>query len=347
MSLPLTFVVPGDINTRTGGYRYDKRIIDGLKDSGTAVQLVSLEGDYPFPSEQQKVQASAQFEQIPDNTHTIVDGLAFSAIPEIIAQHSDRLNFTALIHHPLALETGLSAADASVLEAREKEALSFARKVITTSKFTADTLLNYQVSANKLFPILPGTDPAPASPYADSPPWNLLCVATITARKGHEILIQALATLTDYNWQLTCAGSTQRDPDTYSQLLTSINNLNLTSRIHFAGEVDDEHLSTLYQQTDLAVLASWYEGYGMVLDEAVSRALPIVCTRGGAIQHTVPDGAGLLVNPGDAEGLARAIETFFSDTHCRQRLRDAATRAREQQRSWPKAIAEFGTVLAS
>ena len=108
----VTFVYPGDLDTRTGGYRYDKRIVEELRATKTGsgpwqIDLVSLQGDYPFPNDAQQCTADEQFDAIADGSLVVVDGLAFSVLPGIMAKHAQRLNLIALIHHPLALETGL------------------------------------------------------------------------------------------------------------------------------------------------------------------------------------------------------------------------------------------------
>jgi len=341
----LAFVIPGDINTRTGGYRYDKKIVEGLKTHHWQVELISLCGDYPFPTDSQLKKASQAFENIPTGTLTVVDGLAFGSMPGVLEKHSDRLHLIALVHHPLALETGLNSTQAAMLKSSEIAALKFARHIITTSQLTAESLEDYQVHSHRVTAIAPGTDKAPLAAHKDAPPWRLLCVATITARKGHEILLHALAQLNQQQWHLTCVGSTQRDTQTYQALQRTIRSLRLESKIIFAGEVGDAALERYYQQADLMVLASWHEGYGMVLDEAIARGLPIVCTSGGAMDQTVPEGAGIIVAPGNVDEFCSALALFMQNGSTRQNLRSAAQDARNRQRSWPVAIDEFCALL--
>ncbi len=164
MSLPsdtVYLLVPGDINTRTGGYRYDKRILEGLRALGHRVELISLEGGYPFPSASELKRADAQLAELPDQSLTIIDGLAFSVMPEQLARHANRLKLVALIHHPLALETGISNAQAAQLKHSETESLCHAQRVITTSLSTAESLRDYEVPDSRIVAVRPGTDTAP------------------------------------------------------------------------------------------------------------------------------------------------------------------------------------------
>lgn len=344
---PLYFVVPGDINIRTGGYRYDKRIIEGLAEQGWTVHLIQLYGDYPFPSAAQRAAAAEVFKALPDHAQVIVDGLAFSTLPEQLSVHQSRLQLYALIHHPLALETGLSTKQAVMLKSQEINALQNASHVITTSPSTSLSLIDYEVAAERVTTICPGSDAAPLATGSTTDSINLLCVATLTARKGHSVLFDALKQLENLQWHLHCVGSIDRDSQTYETLLNQRNANGLQPRISFAGEADDSALDNHYRQADLFVLASYHEGYGMVLDEALAYGLPIVASNAGAISDTVPEGAGLLVPPGQASELSEALRHFMTDEALRSRLRRGAQTARQNRRSWQQASSEFGQLLAN
>jgi len=345
----VTLIYPGDLETRTGGYRYDKRMAEELArlPAGHAwdVSLLSLEGDYPFPNDKQLAQANAQLATIADGTLVLFDGLAFSTMPGVLEQHANRLNIVALVHHPLALETGLSESQARTLKALETQSLRHASHVITTSELTASSLSDYDVDSNKVSAVLPGTDVAPLAQGSSSGSINILCVATITARKGHHLLFEALASLQHYDWQLHCVGSTERDVDTYEALLKQKDELDLGARVHFEGELGDDEMERFFHHADVFVLASYHEGYGMVLTEAVARGLPIICTDGGAMPQTVPEGAGIIVPTGDATALGEALRRFFDSAETRQSLLAHAATAREQLRTWTDAASELSTKL--
>ncbi|MFK7993808.1 MAG: glycosyltransferase family 4 protein [Granulosicoccus sp.] len=350
MSSQLTFVYPGDLNTRTGGYRYDKRIVEQLVDgTGKAqqwnVSLVSLEGDYPFPSAAQCAIAAARFNTIPDNTITVIDGLAYSVLPEIIASHAHRLIFVALIHHPLALETGLSEENSARLRALETEALRYASFVITTSESTAHSLVQYKVPADKIKAVLPGTDTAPIANGSVDAITNILCVATLTQRKGHDVLLEALASIVQLPWRLHCVGSIDRDISHYQNLIKTRKRFALDTHVTFTGELDEEELNRHYAMADVFVLASFHEGYGMVLSEAISRGIPIICSDAGAMRDTVPEGAGILVPPGESKSMANALHSYLTDASLRTTLKKAAITARQNLRDWQIAADEFSEVL--
>ncbi len=350
---PAHFILPGDALTRTGGYRYDRRIVLGLRETGWRIELVSLDAGFPQPGAAAMAHAQAAIAALPDDALVIADGLAFGAMPEIAECHADRLRWVALVHHPLWLETGLDEAMQRRLKASEQRALAAARRVIVTSPTTAAPVVAMGVSAERIRVVEPGTDAVshstrPAA-QADSAQrgLNLLCVATITPRKGHRVLIDALAGLCDRAWTLHCFGSLAMDPDTTAALRATIAQNGLSARVLLHGEADDAALDAAYAQADVFVLASLYEGYGMVLADALARGLPVVSTTAGAIPHTVPQTAGLLVAPGDAAALRSALADVIDDPACRERLAAGARATQGRWPTWPAACARFAQALQS
>lgn len=341
----LYFLIPGDIDTLTGGYRYDKRIVQGLRALGRTVELISLAGNYPWPDASELSAAQACLAELPDGALALIDGLASGVMQKPLASQAGRLRLVSLVHHPLALETGLSAQQAEELRASERAALQYMERIITTSDTTALSLRDYGVAAEQISTICPGTDRAPLASGSTDGTFHLLCVATLTRRKGHAVLLDALAMLQDLPWTLTCAGSDTRDAETAQSLFRQADSLALQSRIHFTGEVDEDRLQQCYHEAELFVLASHHEGYGMVLDEAIARGLPIVASNAGAMAATVPVGAGLLCPPADPLSLATALRQFMEDSDTRDALQTAARQARDDLRSWQQAATEFDEAL--
>ena len=136
----IAFAVPGDLATPTGGYGYNRRIIAELQVLGWQIDVVSVGDGFPQPSAEQRAVALALLEQLPKGTPVVVDGLALGALPEAAEKIARRAPLIALVHHPLALEAGLSSADAHKLFESERKALAAARSVIVTSRATAKRL---------------------------------------------------------------------------------------------------------------------------------------------------------------------------------------------------------------
>ena len=105
-------------------------------------------------------------------------------------------------------------------------------------------------------------------------------------------------------------------------------------------------VAPFYDQADVFVLASYHEGYGMVLTEALARGLPLVATSAGAIPDTVPADAGLLVPPGDPGALASALRRVMTEPGLRARLLAGARAARGRLPGWSDAVRAFAAELA-
>jgi glycosyltransferase involved in cell wall biosynthesis len=330
----LELLIPGNLDTPTGGYLYDRRIARGMRDLGWQVSVRQLDASFPFPSATALAHAQSVLERIPDGRLVLIDGLAMGAMPRILASQSRRLRLVALVHHPLAEETGLSQDRVRALRSSEQQALAAARLVLVTSRYTAKLVAAMGVPAGLIRTVRPGTDPAPVATGSGTSTLNLLCVAALTPRKGHATLIDALADLTRLEWNLTCVGSTAIDPATVARLRDRIERRGLTERVHLTGEVDQAELAKLYDRADLFVLATRFEGYGMALAEALARGLPVVSTCAGAVPETVPTEAALLVPPDNAAALSAALGRVLSDRELRERLAQGARAARERLTRW-------------
>jgi glycosyltransferase involved in cell wall biosynthesis len=266
-------------------------------------------------------------------------------MPEVVKPQAARLKLVALVHHPLAAETGLPRATAEALRISERLALQAVRGVVVTSQATKQALRAYEVAAERIVVVEPGTDAARLARGRIAGPLALLCVATLTPRKGHDLLIDALATLTQYEWHLTCVGSAMRSPATVEQLKRQIRRTELAARVTLIGEVDASALPAFYLDADVFVLPTRFEGYGMAVAEALAHGLPIISTMTGAIPKIVPPDAGLLVPPDDEEALRNSLERIFADPQLLATLAQGARNARESLTRWPDACARMSDIL--
>jgi glycosyltransferase involved in cell wall biosynthesis len=342
----VAFAVPGDLATPTGGFAYDRRMIAELARLGWSVDVADLGDGFPRPTPAQRAAAEAQLMAIPAGCPIVIDGLAFGVLSEIAAELAADHPLVALVHHPLALESGLSAAEAEILRASERAALANATQIIVTSPTTARLLVShYDVARERVVVACPGTDPAPAARGSNDGIVRLLAIGAIVPRKGYEVLIAALATLADLQWHLTIAGDRNRDPQTAAQLEADIQRFDLGARVAVLGAVSNERLAELYAGADIFTLASRYEGYGMVFAEAVAHGLPVIATKAGAIPETVPAGAGLLVPPDDAPALASALRRVIENRDERRRMARTARKAARMLPTWQDSARVFSRAL--
>lgn len=346
MTKELYFVIPGDIETISGGYAYDRKILNGLAANGWKVHLISLPGDYPFPSPDAVFEADRKLNQIPKKSLVMMDGLALGALPGLAKKYAEKFCWVGLIHHPLADETGLAIDVAAQLRQEETQALSFMRSIIATSSTTARQLSHeYRVAHTIVHVAEPGVEPASPSRGNSDGRVRALCVGSIIPRKGQHLLVPVMERLRHFDWDIWVIGKADKEAPYVQNFLEAIREKSLNDRIVVTGPVGAGDLQHAYLEADFFVLPSFHEGYGMVLTEAVIRGLPIISTVAGAIPDTVPPAAGLLVPPGDVDALTDAVERLITDADLRSMLRDGALAAAAKLPRWKDTVARVDRVL--
>ena len=338
------FAVPGDLATPTGGYAYDRRILAELPALGWRTSVVELGDGFPYPSAQARTTACARLSALVRGRPIVIDGLAFGVLPEaaqaLCASHS----LVALVHHPLALESGLNATQSASLRASERAALACAGHVVATSATVARLLVeDYGVPSGRVSVVEPGTDRVPTALRHEADVVMLLAIGSVIPRKAYDVLVAALARLTHLPWRLVIAGDCERDPQTVRQVNADITRLGLAGRITLLGAVACDEVAPLYAAAHLFVLPSRFEGYGMAYTEAIAHGLPVVGTTAGAIPQTVPPSAGVLVPPDDVEALAATLQQLISKPEERERLAAGARAAAFP--SWREQAALFARML--
>jgi glycosyltransferase involved in cell wall biosynthesis len=341
--LEVAFAVPGCLDAPTGGYAYARKLLALAPGFGVNLTPIRLPDGFPHPSPDELAETerllSASLRPL-----RLVDGLAYGALPAALVRRLPGATI-ALVHHPLAFESGLTPERRDALLCSEREALAEAKHVIASSRFTARLLAaDFDVPPDKLSIAEPGTEPAPRAKGTGSPV-RLLAVGAVSPRKGYDVLVRALAGLRDLEWRLTIAGSLDRAPQAADALAALIAAEGLAGRIALAGAVDDATLARLYDRADVFVSPSLFEGYGMVLAEAMARGLPIVASTGGAAAETVPDAAAIKVPPGDAAALAAALADMIADAPLRRRFADASWAAGRALPRWSDTAATVAAVL--
>ncbi|WP_150239641.1 glycosyltransferase family 4 protein [Nocardiopsis quinghaiensis] len=346
-------VVPPD-SVPSGGNTYDRRLAEALTGLGRPVRRVVVHGDWPRADADARTGLSRVLAEVPDGATAVLDGLVACGVPEVLLPHASRLRLVVLVHLPLAEECGLSPSSARDLDARERRVLRAAAAVVATSRWSARRVADRH-GPDRVHVVEPGVDPAPLAPGGDGT--RLLCVASVTPRKGHDLLLSALARLTSLEWECACVGPVgDLSADTgssaaYAERLRALcRDLGPRGRVSFPGALRGEELSAAYARADLLVLPSRGETYGMVVTEALARGVPVVAGDVGGVPEALghdPRGErpGMLVPPEDASALAGALRRWLTSADLRERLRCSARLRRGGLAGWERAARDMAAVL--
>ncbi|WP_199442927.1 glycosyltransferase family 4 protein [Umezawaea beigongshangensis] len=351
---PVHVVLPGDVDDPTvpsGGNVYDRRICDGLVALGVPVRETALAGAWPRPGTAARAELGRVLAECRDGAVVLLDGLVACGVPDVVAPHAERLRLVVLVHLPLADETGLAPALAAELDAAERETLRAASAVVATSPWAARRLVEHHgLAPSRVHTVPPGTDPAPLAPGTNAPA-RLLCVASVTPRKGHDLLVDALAAVADLPWSCEFAGPHSRDPAHVARVRGLVERHGLGNRVRWSGPLTGAPLAAAYAAADLLVLPSRAETFGMVVTEALARGVPVLATAVSGVPDTLgrdDDGTvpGLLVPAGDAGALAEALRRWLTDGSLRRDLRSSARRRRDSLSTWDESTHAAATLLA-
>jgi glycosyltransferase involved in cell wall biosynthesis len=343
------FVVPDGIDDPSrpsGGNTYDRHLCRELGSQGWSARERPVAGFWRAPGAASFAALKETLGQIPDDAVVLLDGLIASTAPEVLAPQAARLRLVVLVHMPL----GDRPSDDAARE-RERAVLDIAAATVTTSAWSRRRLIElYDLPAHRVHVAEPGASVAePANGTGAG--GALLCVGAVSFDKGHDILLEALESISALSWHCTCVGSLDRDPAFVEGLRRRSLDRGLGERVSFPGPRTGAELDRSYAAADLLVHASRAETYGLVVTEALARGLPVVATEVGGLAEALGEGAagtrpGFLVAPEDPEALAEALRAWLCDADLRAWLRSAAGERRESLPRWSDTASAVARVLA-
>ena len=331
----------------SGGNTYDRRVCAELARLGWTVHLHPVSGGWPHPEAPERAALDHLLAGLPDGAPVLLDGLV-ACCSAGVARAASRMRVAVLVHLPLD-----ATPDRPVDPGRgatEQEVLSAAGAVVTASDWARRWVIGrYALDETRVHVVAPGVDRADLAPTAASG-GRLLCVAAVVPAKGHDLVVEALAQLGELSWGCTFVGALDLDPAFVDDLVRRCDEAGISDRVALLGPVGAAELAEVYAASDLLVLASRLETYGLVVTEALARGLPVVASSVGGIPEAMgraPDGTlpGLLVPGGDARALAAALRGWLGDSVLRERLRGAARHRRSTLAPWSQTARRLSKVL--
>ena len=317
----LMFAVPPSADTGGGmGQVYARSMTSALRNLGQQADV--MEGDRPT---------------FPQAAMPIVDGFLLPhllpRLPELVARGA-----VAVVHH-ISARAGRDAGAREAVGVIERTMLPALRCVIATSQLVAERL-QQEFGLVGVKVVAPGMGNLPRNTPSDGPV-QVLSAGVLTPRKGHDVLLHAMARLSDLDWQLTIAGTAARDPTHAGQLLALVPELGLTGRATVVENPDAETMERLWHSADVFASATRWEGYPAGVTEALRRGLPIVVTAGGAAADLVSADAGIVCALDDMPTLSKCLRRILFSKALRDSMAEGAWQTGQALPSWDAQARSF------
>lgn len=324
-ALRIAWIIYGSLDQISGGYIYDRLVVEELRRAGDTVTVISLE---PGATELPPISA-ADFDVL------VGDELCFGELLPLF-QRAEAPRRVLLIHHLTAWEHPPGAQREQLLSL-EKSVIQAADVCVATSHVTADRLHAEQL-ARRVHVAEPGADrmarPQTAGQEPSGARLRLLFIGNLLRRKRVLELCEAFGSLSTSSVELVLVGA-ELEPDYAGDVRRCVEQQGVRDRVRFLGALAASEVAEQLALADALVLPSALEGYGMVLSEALWASVPVIAARVGAAEQLVNlTGAGLLYEPDDDAALGASLGAFVADSQLRWRLRHAAWQAAEVLPRW-------------
>lgn len=344
--------VEPDLSGPSGGSRYNAQAQAALEAAGHRVIRLELAGDWPQPRTQQVDQLISRVRALRaehPEAAVIVDGLIGGCVPELFTGDVAPLADILLLHLPLGAEPG---APASVHDV-EGQAVRAARAVIATSRWAAADLRSRHGRGGVVV-AEPGVERQEALEQGGlgqgvpargrSPVPRFVVIGSLTPRKNHALLGQALGPLLRHSWELVVAGpgaETAFGASTLAELDSA-----LPGRVRAAGALSPPAISQLLSTADLLLLPSQAETYGMVVTEAAVHGVPSFVSAGTGAEEA-QDGAGFVLPAASPEAWTDALERWLRRPDLRRALGSSARSRGAKVPTWQTSAETISSLAAS
>ena len=348
--MSVTFFVPGNFPVTTGAIVFDTRLAEELRGLGHDVTIVPVAGTHPMPDAAARASAAELWQAhrcaAPAKT-AVIDGFCLYAF-DGLEQSLQAAGAVGMVHHPMSLEPQLPQAERDAFMAIEQRMLPrLARIVVPSESIRSRMTTSLTLPPAAVEVVAPGMPDAARSTGSGGRKCHLLAVGSLIPRKGHDMILRALASLTDLDWTLTICGDSDIDPAHAVALRALAETAGLAGRVIFAGACAPARLESLWQAADVFVSGSCFEGFGMAVVEAVRRGLPLAVTNGAAATEVIPLEGSVIVEPGDHVQLSKALRRLIFSAPLRIHLADAAWQAGRAFPTWADQGRRFADLLPS
>jgi glycosyltransferase involved in cell wall biosynthesis len=343
--LVLPLITLGDPGQLSGGYLYHLRMSEAAPAHRARIIFLSFP-EWPFPLAALRGAAVLRRSEELRASAVLVDSIAAALAAPALAARRLRVPVIAVLHQPPG------GIDHGVVRARiqaplDQLALRRAEVLIAASDHLAEQLVEAGIARARIRVVPPGRDvaPPPEGPVQDLRHGRraaFLTVANWLPRKGILELLEAFARLPADAATLHLAGDESADARYAARVRSRLMHADLTGRVVTHGALSRENVAALYRAADVFALSAAREPYGTVWGEAMAFGLPVVGWRAGNLPYLAEDEReGLLLEPGDVDGLSQALLRLALDRDVRARLGAAAKRRALARPTWDESAARF------
>ena len=334
-------VIYGSLETISGGYLYDRKLVEHLQSRGDQVEIISLPwrnyirhlGDNLAPAVERRLQ------QLRVDV-LLEDELNHPSLFWVNRRLTGAYPVVSIIHH-LRCSESRSAWQNRIYRQVERSYLKSVDGFIFNSQTTRQVVQDLIGDKKPSVVAFPAGDRF--SPHISSDeiarracqpgPLRLLFLGNVIPRKGLHTLLEGLCLLPKDTWRLSVAGRLDIDHTYRDSIYRQVSRLGFSEQVVFLGPMEDAGLSELLRTSQVLALPSSYEGFGIAYLEGMGFGLPAIATSGGAAGEIITNGNnGFLVKPGDVLGLRDALQELANN---RQRLLELSLAARNRYESHP------------
>lgn len=357
--MKIGWMIYGSLGKMSGGYLYDRLVVEGLREAGHEVEVISMPDVGWWRSLPHNWDANLMEETLELDLDLLVqDELNHPSL--FLFNHwfkrRTRIPVVSLVHHLRSSEHH-PAPLCPVYSAIERLYLSTVDAFVFNSSFTKDDVDRKSPLGNRPWTVAyPGKDrlqvrlsEAEVLDRCRQPgPLRLLFVGNLIPRKGLLFLLQALVLQPTNLWTLTVVGSHSADPAYFRKVQRFIRHHLPQARIEFLGLQPDSVVARCYRESHVLVLPSDIEGYGIVYAEALGFGLPCLAAAKGGAGELIQDGVnGVLIEYGQVEHLRAVLTRQLRDRAWVERLSLNALRRYDEAPAWRDTQERVSTFLES
>lgn len=350
-------VVYGDIETTSGGFLYDRKLIEGLRARGDRVEVLSL----PWPSYRRGLLdgvsrrlggLGTEFDSVGDVDLLVQDELAHPTLLALNARFRREYDcpIVSIVHH-LRCSEAYPWWERRGYRAVEKRYLRTVDAAICNSSFTETSVTDLADLPTTVAPPAGdrfdrAIDDGAITERAHDGPLRIVFLGSVIPRKGLDVLVEALSRLPDERWRLDVVGDRDVAPAYTRRVRRTVSRLGVGDRVSMLGALADDALEDSLRRGHLLAIPSTHEGFGIAYLEGMGFGLPALATTAGGAREIVTHGeTGYLCSPGEVDEIARYVRTLADDRALLAEMGVAARARYEAHPTWGESAVGVGRFL--